>query len=408
MCKFHFHIGQLVAVKNHPYFKVENDEIKYIGTTIICSSDNYPLMLIAECIRSVQKKQGLDRSPEIKEKNYLEEKYLCSWYDSILGKFQEAWFKHDSLIQFPENLLPPVIHDKENLLKKVFLKTTLIERYKKIFGQSRMNDRFVSSSFIIKEFKKENKYNWTNKELGYCEKLISKVKVKVQWFNVGKGKYSEEWLPLEFFQKTPQLMDIKRNTLSEEPENLFGSKLMDLISDKKFNFHPQNSEDGKSLEDLIYFYIISNGKIILDERVQAFDKYLSENKLQIENHKIHVNSAKYNSFKPFYAQLDLLLKKEGTSDIIAIDLISGNSLVKEDDIRSLVKTPENEEEMNELALYNGRAFVIQELLKKKYEMPNISSKLLIINTKLPNLIIELSVLECAFSLGYVQKEVGSE
>lgn len=270
-----------------------------------------------------------------------------------------------------------------------------------------MNDKFVSSSFIIKDFNSENQYEWTNKELGHCEKLISKTKVKVQWYNVTKGKYNEEWLPIEFFQETPNLINIQRNKLNDESEFWDGSKLMDLISDKKYNFHPQNSEDGKSLEDLIYFYIFSERRIILDERVHAFDKYLSENKLLIESYKIHVNSLNFNSFKPFYAQLDLLLKNDG-GDLIAIDIISGNGLVKDDNILPLVKTPENTEELSGLSLYNGRAFIIQELLKDKYKMQNLSSKLLIINTRLPNLIKELPVLDCAFSLGCVQKEVRSE
>lgn len=408
MSDFKFTIGQLVAVKNHPYFqegKKPEDEPLYIGTTISCSSDNYPLMLIKECVKSIQKKQEVATSSlEVLEKQYLEEKYLCSWYDSTLGKFEEAWFKSDVLIKFPNELLTSISSAKSNLLKKVFLRTTLIERYKKVSGtNNRQNDRFVSSSFIIKEFNNENQYEWINKEFGHCEKLISKTKAKVQWFNVAKGKYSEEWLPIEFFQETPNLINIQRNKLNNEPEFWNGSKLMDLISDKKYNFHPQNSEDGKSLEDLIYFYIISERKIILDERVHAFDKYLSENRLLIVNYKIHVNSTKYNSFKPFFSQLDLLLKKEETSDFIAIDIISGNGLLKDENIQPLAKTPENADELSGLALYNGRAFVIQELLKEKYEMSNLSSKLLIINSKLPNLIKELPVLDCTFSLERVTK-----
>lgn len=405
--KFKFKIGQLVAIKNHPYFREGNktaDKPIYMGTTISCSSDNYPLMLIKECVKSIQKKQEVaTTSLEVLEKQYLEEKYLCSWYDSILGKFEEAWFKSDVLIKFPSELSTSISSEKSNLMKKVFIRTTLIERYKKILGSNnRMNDRFVSSSFIIKEFNNENQYEWINKEHGHCEKLISKTKAKVQWFNVTKGKYNEEWLPIEFFQETPNLINIQRNKLNDEPEFWDGSKLMDLISDKKYNFHPQNSEDGKSLEDLIYFYIFSERRIILDERVHAFDKYLSENKLLIVSYKIHINSTEYNSFKPFYAQLDLLLEND-KKELFAIDLISGNSLLKDDEIPILVKTPENEKELSGLSLYNGRAYIIQELLMKKYEMLKVNSKLLIINSKLPNLIKEIDVKECPFSLECVTK-----
>lgn len=404
MKDFDFQIGELVAIKNHPYFGQPKNEDKYIGTTINCSSDNYPLMLITECVRSIQKKQEvIESSSEVIDRNYLEEKYLCSWYDSTLGKFQEAWFKADALVKFPNNLLPPLSQEKSNLLKKVFLKTTLIERYKKILGQNRMNDRFVSSSFIIKEFNSENQNEWTNKELGHCEKLISKTKVKVQWFNVIKGKYSEEWLPIEFFQESPNLFDIKYYSLIKEPQITNVSLLMSLLSDKDYNYHPQNSEQGENLENLIFIYIISAGKIILDERVYAFDRYLTKNKLIVSNYNVHINSNGYDAFKPFFAKIDLLLKSNESGEFIAIDLISGNSLVKEDDILSLTETPKNTEDLTGLSLYNGRAFVIQELLKGKYGMSNLSSKLLIINTKLPNLIKELPVLDCTFSLERVTK-----
>lgn len=404
MKDFDFQIGELVAVKNHPYFGQPKNEDKYIGTIINCSSDNYPLMLIAECVQSIQKKQEVNEcSSEVIDRSYLEKKYLCSWYDSILGKFQEAWFKTDVLIKFPNNLLSPVTPDKSNLLKKVFLKTSLIERYKKILGQNRMNDRFVSSSFIIKEFNDENQYKWTNKELGHCEKMISKTKVKVQWFNVIKGKYSEEWLPIEFLQETPNLTDIKYNVLSQEVQIKGGSPLMNLLSEKEFNYLPQNSEEGKNLENLIFFYLVSEGKIILDERVYAFDRYLSKNKLLVLNYNIHINSNNYDSFKLFYAKVDLLLKRKESEELIAIDLISGNSLVKEDDILPLAQTPENKEELSGISLYNGRAFIMEELLKKKYGIQNVSSKLLIINSKLSNLIKEIDVKECPFSLECVTK-----
>lgn len=406
MKDFDFQIGELVAIKNHPYFGQPKNEDKYIGTIISCSSDNYPLMLITECVRSIQKNQEVNESTsEVIERNYLEEKYLCSWYDSTLGKFQEAWFKADALVKFPNNLLPPISPEKSNLLKKVFLKTTLIERYKKILGQNRINDRFVSSSFIIKEFNNESQNEWTNKELGHCEKLISKTKVKVQWFNGFKGKYSEEWLPIEFFQETPNLTNISYNTLSKETQITNGVPLMNLLSEKEYNYLPQNSDEGKNLESLIFFYIISERKIILDERVYAFDRYLSKNKLTISNYNIHINSHNVSIMKPFYAKIDLLLKMEESEDLIAIDLISGNSLIKDDDIKSLTKTPENVEELSGLSLYNGRAFVLQELLKRKYQMPSVKSKLLIINNKLSNLIKEIDVIECLFSLECVTKKM---
>ena len=407
MKEFEFQIGQLVAVTNHPYFKSVNEEIHYFGTLTVCSSDNYPLMLVKEYIRSILRKQDFDKSiSEVNDKNYIEDKYLCSWYDSTLGKFQEAWFRSDSLVSFPNQLLPHLNPNKSNLLKTVFLKTTIIERYKRINGSNnRMNDRFVSSSFIVRDFKWENQCEWTHKELGHCEKLISKVNVKVQWFNVAKGKYSEEWLPIEFFQETPQLFDSNKRALLDFEENKSGTLLMKLISDKKFNFHPQNSEDGKNLEGLIFYYINSGQKIILDDRVLAFHQYLKEKDYEIEKFNIHINSNGNKNFKNLYSPLDLLVKIKGTADLVAIDLISGNGLVKDDNILSLLKTPDNSKEINELSLYNGRAFIIQELLKKKYQMPNVCSKLLVINSKLPNLIKEFDVIECTFSLGCVQKEI---
>ncbi|WP_159519325.1 hypothetical protein [Sunxiuqinia indica] len=429
MNQIHYKIGQLVAIRNHPYFVIprekdnkQNLNAKYIGSTITSSSDNYPLMLVKEYTQSFDTgKKFNENTLTLNENPKLKTKYLCSWYDSKLGRFQEAWFYQDSLVDFPtvsEEDKDPCSIDETKFPFQAFLRTTIIERYKTIKNQARENDRFVSSSFVIKEKRAESQYEWLNSEHGFTEKLISKTKVKVQWFNVAKGKYSEEWLPFEFFKATPELMRKKWTFLTDSDKSFnaeTSTKLMDYLNSSNHNYFIQNSLLGQNLESLIFYYHQNSQRVILDERVHAFDEYLKKNKYEIEKFNISVNSEGINRFKSFYAPVDLIVKKKGSDESFAIDLISGNSLINDGQITSELnslsqKRQEGEENersneiCQEISLYNGRAYIIQELLKEKYNRKDIKSKLLIINNKLNNIIKEFDVIECPVSLKKVTKQ----
>lgn len=423
-----FKIGQLVGVYNHPYFQnfEENkseEDYKYVGSTISCSSDNYPLMMVKEYTQSIEQKKELDsETKEVKEVSKLKTKYLCVWYDSKLGSFQEAWFKQGELLKFPgeiEFLSGDVFDSDIKMSKQVFLRTTIIERYKEIQNQKRENDRFVSSSFVIKDFKKESQEEWWNEKLNYLEKKISAIKVKVQWFNVAKGKYSEEWLPIEFLKLKPDVIKKKWRTLKPDAKNSarkFGArKLMSYLNGGEHNYVPANNAVGKSLESLIYFYIKSKRKAILDDRVQAFDRYLKKNGYRVYKAKVSINSAGFRDYEQFFAPIDLLLKDK-ENKLIAVDLLSGSGLIEDGQapprIYSSTELSEREKDgevigagEKELGLYNGRAFIIQEILRVKYKEEGIvsKSKLLVINKSLRNILKEYDVKDCPESLAKVKK-----
>ncbi|KOH43674.1 hypothetical protein [Sunxiuqinia dokdonensis] len=428
MTKITYKIGQLVAIRNHPYFEIpreghnkNNSEIKYIGSTITCSSDNYPLMIVKEYTQSIEKKmEANSEDSTFKEVSKLRTNYLCAWYDSKLGRFQEAWFYSESLIAFPgisEVMKDSDFKDKSKLPIEVFLRTSIIERYKTIKNQARENDRFVSSSFIIKEAKAESQSEWRNEKYNFTEKLISKTKVKVQWFNVAKGKYSEEWLPIEFFKATPDLAKKEWKYIINDDRNFdtyTSTRLMDLLNSSNQSYFIQNNLSGQNLESLIFYYLDNSKKVILDERTHAFDEYLKTNNYEIVEFNVSVNSKGVDRFESFYAPVDIILKKKSSDESFAIDLISGNSLINDGQITSELKPlsgnfqagAENERSngiCEEISLYNGRAYIIQELLKEKYDRKNIKSKLLIINNKLNNIIKEFDVVECPVSLGKVAK-----
>lgn len=421
-----YKIGQLVAIRNHPYFDIsdkrkkgEKSENRYIGSTITCSSDNYPLMLIKEYTQSIETKKQFNKSTSaFNEDSKLNTKYLCSWYDSKLGCFQEAWFLHDLLIPFPlvteesENL---ILLNESEIPLQAFLKTTIIERYKTIKNQARENDRFVSSSFLLKGKRTEDQYEWFNKEYGFMEKSISKIKVNLKWFNVIKGKYTEEWLPIEFFKATPDLIEKKWDFLDDADKsfNIDTSKrLMDYLNDGNNSYFIHHNLSGKNLGTLIFYYLYSNRKIILDDRIQALDEYLNEKRYTVEKYNISVNSEGIPHFKSFYSPIDIIVKVVGKNEYFTIDVISGNSLIKDGEITQKLKplsektSEENENEIvydnnNELSLYNGRAFIVQNLLKEKYNYLETKSKLLIINNRLDNIIQEFDAIECPISINKV-------
>ncbi|MCW0484759.1 hypothetical protein [Gaoshiqia sediminis] len=426
MTKITYEIGQLVAIRNHPYFEIlegnsnkKNFSTRYVGNTITCSSDNFPLMIVKEYTQSIEKKMELNsENSTFSEISRLKTKYLCVWYDSKLGRFQEAWFYPESLVIFTgisDSIKDSELADISMFPIEVYLRTTIIERYKTIKNQARENDRFVSSSFLIKGKKTENQFEWINEKYDFKERLISKTKIKVQWFNVAKGKYSEEWLPIEFFKKTPDLMKIDWTYLDPDKKESFEKngyrKLMEYLNNSNRNYFFKNSLSGQNLESLIFYYLANERKIILDDRVHAFDRYLEENKYKVIKYKISVNSEEIEHFHPFYAPVDLIVKSTVTDELFAVDLISGNSLISDGQIKSQMRVlsdesmqtndEESDDVCQELSLYNGRAYIIQKLLIEKYGYKNIKAKLLVINSGLNNIIKEFDVSECPVSLSKV-------
>lgn len=424
--KFKYTIGDLVALRNHPYFvektTSEGTEYSYIGSIISCSSDNYPLMMVKECVQSLHKGEIADsKTGEIKDVQVSIRKYLCIWYDSFEGKFQETFLKEDSICKFPKQFEFPV--DKE--IEKgaiVFLNTSLAERYKQIYNQNKQNDHYVASSFLVIDKIYATQNEWINTKFGYKEKITSTLMLKVKWFNVAKSKYSEEQIPYECFQKYPHLIDrtkwqnIDGSECSLNVEDL--SNLLSLLESKSPNYRVQNSADGLSLEELIYFYIRSEKKVILDDRVHAFDKYLKVNKLVVKAHRVSLNSRDCENFVDFKTPVDLVLE-DSSKNLLFVDILTGNSIVKDGlEPNFDVTIINSDEDINTLSIYNNRLNVIKKLIEKKYSTSckdgrfifNYSGdtyngakyKLLIINRKMESMIKEIDYVEDQYLINCVK------
>jgi hypothetical protein len=421
--KFKYQIGQLVALRNHPYMEIKKDNeeetIKYKGSIINCSSDNYPIMMVKECIQSISKKEKLNEGTgEVEEKALAQRKYLCIWYDSFDGKFQEATLKEEVLVSFPKNLENPLGKEHVNIGDTIFINTSLVERYKQIHNQNRQNDRYVASSFLVIDKEYPSQSEWTNK-LGYVEKIISSMMLKVKWFNVSKARYSEELIPYECFQAQPQMID--RNIWaylgSTEDINHSYPNLLDMLPTKKSNYREQHGVDGKSLEELIYFYARSERKAIIDDRVNAFDRYLTINKYEILAHRVSLSSGDYAVYKNYKLPVDLILKDKN-NNIIFIDILTGNSIIKDNNeekpsIKEATLPIDDKYEYPVMSIYNFRMNIIKELIEEKYNKANpnpfysflesrssseydkdkFKYKLVIINRKLDTLIHEVECVE---------------
>lgn len=427
--EFKYDIGNLVALRNHPYMEKRRDgetqKIVYVGSIINCSSDNYPLMMIKECLQSFSKKEELDAtSNELKEKQIIAKKYLCIWYDSFEGKFQDAILKEEALIPFEGKLAHPVAKEIK-VGETIYINTSLAERYKQIHNQNRQNDHYVASSFLVVDKVYVPQSEWVSPKYGFVEKKISGLMLKVKWFNVHKARYSEELIPYECFQAFPQLIDrdlwgyinpdsSRRDQIQRLPN------LTSLISTKNENYKVQNSIDGKSLEELIFFYIRSEGKAILDDRVRAFDNYLERNKYTVLAHRVSLNSLEYPDHKHYKVPIDLILK-DSDDYIHIVDILTGNCIVKDDNISSNkieeITFPTTDENVSNIAVYNGRMNIVKQLIEGKYnnkvngvrsslenylkcetsiESSNIKYKLLIINRKLDCMIKEVECKEDSY------------
>lgn len=421
--KFKYSIGNLVALKNHPYFKDE----AYIGSTISCSSDNYPLMMVKECIQSISKKETLDSATgEVQEKQLASRKYLCFWYDSFEGKFQEAILREESLIKLEGDLANPLELDVVKIGDVVYLNTSLIERYKQVHNQNKQNDHYVASSFLVTDIISEPQKEWDNAKYGFIEKLISGKKIKVQWFNVAKSRYSEELIPYECLQSFPQLINRSVWTYLIESDretctHITGKSLMEMIVPDYFNYKVQRGIDGQSLEELIFFYLRSGKKIILDDRVRAFDRYLALNGYKVIAYRISLNSIGCDTHKEYKVPLDLILQ-DSDGNVILLDILTGNGIVDEGegkiiDVAHKIKQDEETGKYSTLAMYNGRLSVIKDLIGVKYashindfvithggvSIASVICKMLIISRKHDNILEEILVDDCKGSVASILK-----
>lgn len=209
-----FQIGDIVTLKSHPLLK-SHTRIKELKLQVP------PLMLVKEInVENSEKKKIYSEEVE-GAKIFDSVKYCCVYFNANKSQFEEKTLFQSFLSSYTElkfykfiekdekyeeniNLIPEVSKYKNSFKydfgKVVQLKTKKLEHRKSYEknNESFKNSSFQTPDFILSGIKKESqeKLFYPNGEL---KKQSSGILYKVMWFNHYQQKFSEQYLPKEFF-----------------------------------------------------------------------------------------------------------------------------------------------------------------------------------------------------------------
>lgn len=227
MSKNIFEIGDIVTFKSHPLAFQENGEIEGYVNHIP------PFMCVKE-IHIEKKKQVY--SDEIKEAKIADHtKYLCVYFNQHRMIFEERFVYQDMLVALKD----VTFHNKNESTKdghiklieetfkynsakyvfgkRVFFKTHKLEKRKKfkntgqdINSTTKTFLTHTSPAFILNGYKLNEQKSIYNPKDGTLQRKCAGELYKVVWYNAYQEKFSEEFLPSEFFTDDEKIFkDIK-------------------------------------------------------------------------------------------------------------------------------------------------------------------------------------------------------
>ncbi len=221
-----FNLGDIVALKSHPY-ATEHHKILVSGEPLLIS----PMMVIVEIINDLQDVHDEFTGVNLQTKGKTSS-CKCLWYSSKSSQFEEAWLSSKLL---------KLIKKRENELSKnqaigtiVTLSTAQLELSKvkssyKIEGGKERASLTPMLSFVsplmqvIGTPRNEKKESLFDVKTGAKKKEISEQLVKCKWFNPASDKMSETLIPIEALDVIPSIDEQMLNDFSsyiEENQHL--------------------------------------------------------------------------------------------------------------------------------------------------------------------------------------------
>lgn len=216
-----FNVGDLVTFKTHPllfdlYIKGDG---KYVP----------PIMIVKEVLFENKDKKEFDdvSGNQIAEKV----KYICVHFDDNKSEFIESHLYQSQLESFEKLRIAKVDEKKQEegyvdlitevlnypninyeFSKIVYFKTKKVEAFKKRESSKIEIDKdgedkkttiqyvvnYITPDFVICGYKNET-YNDLYYNNGKPKRKASTDFIKVKWFNSFQQKFSEQYLPIEFF-----------------------------------------------------------------------------------------------------------------------------------------------------------------------------------------------------------------
>lgn len=219
-----YKVGYLVTFKTHPL--ISNLYIKGDGKYVP------PIMIVKEVFFENNKKKEFDDISGKQIANKI--KYICVHFDDNKSEFIESHLYESQLESFDKLQIARVSEGNESVFntdlitetkayflktidyefgKIIYFKTKKIEAFKKRESSKIQVDQngleikkivrhyvvnYITPDFVISGFKKET-YNDLFYGNGKPKRITSTDFIKVKWFNPFQQKYSEHFLPIEFF-----------------------------------------------------------------------------------------------------------------------------------------------------------------------------------------------------------------
>ncbi|KAA3437670.1 WYL domain-containing protein [Rufibacter hautae] len=209
MNKFPFSLGDIVAIKTHPF--IEGMENVLIGGDSGLLS---PLMVIVEVVKE---NEGI-RDQKTGHQVRSEYKCLCKWFSHKTYSFEEKWLNDEQLklVQRAKDIV-----DVEELYygKEITFSTHALESNKKkistqfedIYFSDNSTKHALKNNVTINPLlsyqppvmqvccvkQNEIKEPLFDRKKGHEIRKVSKIVVKCLWFNALLNKFSEEFLPVE-------------------------------------------------------------------------------------------------------------------------------------------------------------------------------------------------------------------
>lgn len=219
-----FKVGSLVSFKSHPLLKemyIKGDG-KYVP----------PIMLVKEVFFENKNKKIFDETTGKQIADKI--KYICVYFDDNKSEFVESQLYESqlesiSLINIARFEVENEGSNRKTLVEEVdgypntfeyefgkivHFKSKKLEAFKKRESTKIKVDKatgleekeitrqyvvnYITPEFVLNGFKKES-YNDLFYENGSPKRLVSTDFIKVKWFNPSQHKFSEQFLPIEFF-----------------------------------------------------------------------------------------------------------------------------------------------------------------------------------------------------------------
>jgi hypothetical protein len=217
-----FKVGDIVTLKSHPLLTETPKKINEFPAQVP------PLMLIKEVIFEKEDKKIL--YSDVIEKAQIADlvKYVCVYFNSNKSEFEEKVIYQSLVVSYEKlkyfrkeedkdgtqksekQLIEEVLDYKsvDNYVfgKRVQFKTKKLEHrksysnyFEKVPGVS-----FQTPDFVLSGVKNEDKKDLFFSD-GKPKRIISDLIYKVMWFNHFQQKFSEQYLPKEFFVEDLEL-----------------------------------------------------------------------------------------------------------------------------------------------------------------------------------------------------------